>query len=231
MALTQTFKYRDEWWTKYPAKSGDAFAMGVDLGQSQDHTAIVVMRHTCTPLDTWKPDYKTHRLNQNVEERFDVVHAERLPLGTSYPAVVGHVDELLARQPLSDGCDLVIDESGVGRAVGDLVEAAGLNPTRVTITAGSDAVREKGRWHVSKSLLVSGVDAALHSGELRFAAELQEASALAEELKEFRRHTTAAGRALYQARAGRHDDLVLAVALCIWWARERLKHRVIVSFY
>jgi hypothetical protein len=39
-------------------------------------------------------------------------------------------------------------------------------------------------------------------GEGRFAAELGEAHALHEELKDFRRHLTTAGRATYQARTG-----------------------------
>ena len=63
----------------------------------------------------------------------------------------------------------------------------------------------------------------------RFAAELTEAPAIAEELKDFKRHLGAAGRATYQARIGKHDDLVLAVAIALWWATERRKHRVIVG--
>src|SRR5262249_40008050 len=47
---------------------------------------------------------------------------------------------------------------------------------------------------------------------------------IAEELKDFRRHLTAAGRATYQARTGKHDDLVLAVAIALWWAVERRRH-------
>jgi hypothetical protein len=67
------------------------------------------------------------------------------------------------------------------------------------------------------------VDARLHSGELRFAAELGEAQALAEELKDFRRHVTSAGRATFQARVGKHDDLVLATAISLWWCTTRRK--------
>jgi hypothetical protein len=53
---------------------------------------------------------------------------------------------------------------------------------------------------------------------------------LHEELKDFRRHVTTAGRATYQARTGRHDDLVLAVAIALWWATERRKHQMRVGF-
>jgi hypothetical protein len=227
----ETFNYRGQNWTRDPApKADEAFICAVDLGQSQDPTADIVMRHTRTPLETWTVDQNKRITRQDIEQHFDVVHAERMPLGTLYPDVVAHVRDVLNRPPLRDRCHLVIDESGVGRAVGDMFAAAGLRAVRVSITAGTDVTKQDElRWSVAKSLLISGVDARLHSGELRFAAELGEAHALAEELKDFRRHIGAAGRATYQARTGRHDDLVLAVAIALWWATERRKYRTLVS--
>jgi hypothetical protein len=53
----------------------------------------------------------------------------------------------------------------------------------------------------------------LHTGELKIAAALSEAGALQEELKDFQRKVSDAGRATYNARKGAHDDLVLAVAI------------------
>jgi hypothetical protein len=234
MALTyETFPYRGHEWRRHPARPPEqTYVLGIDLGQSQDPTALAVLHHTRTPLTTWTLDKKAHTTRQDIEEHLDVVHAERLPLGTSYPDVVAHVHEVLNRPPLRDNCHLVIDESGVGRPVGDMFDQAGLRGVRVSITAGTDANKLDGhprRWSVAKSLLISGVDARLHSGELRFAAELSEAHALAEELKDFRRHLTAAGRATYQARVGKHDDLVLAVSIALWWATERRRYRATVG--
>jgi hypothetical protein len=138
-----------------------------------DPTAIVVLHHRRVPKDTWTVDERKHTTKQDVEERFDCVHAERVPLGTSYPDVVAYVRQVLNRPPLRDSCHLVIDESGVGRAVADMFDEAGLPPVRVSITAGTDATKQPGRrWNVGKPLLISGVDARLHAGELRFAAEL-----------------------------------------------------------
>jgi hypothetical protein len=179
---------------------------------------------------SWLVDQKKRMTKQRSEESYDVVHAERLPLGTSYPDIVEHTRELLSRPPLRDRCHLVIDESGVGRAVGDAFEAAGLRAVRVTITAGTDVEKKDGlRWSVAKSLLISGVDAKLHSGELKFAAGLVEAHQLSAELKDFQRTLTATGRATFQARTGKHDDLVLSVAIALWWALERRKHRMRVG--
>jgi hypothetical protein len=189
--------------------------MGVDLGQSTDPTAIAVLHHRVIPLDSWKPNDKAQTWKQDRTEHFDVKHLQRLPLGMSYPEQVQRVAMLLQRPPLDADCKLVIDETGVGRAVGDIFDAAGLRPNRVTITAGQEATQ---RWHVAKGISISGIDARLHTGELRIAAALSDASALQDELKDFQRKVSEAGRATYNARVGAHDDLILAVAIALWFA-------------
>ena len=151
-----------------------------------------------------------------------VRHLERLPLGASYPSIVQHVKDMLASYPLCgrDGdkrAELVIDQTGVGRAVGDIFDQAGLNSVRITITAGDAVSFNGGSHHVAKTQLISTVDALLHTGTLKFASALIEAGAMKDELKDFRRKLTDAGRATYAARTGRHDDLVLAVAIGCWW--------------
>jgi hypothetical protein len=115
---------------------------------------------------------------------------------------------------------LVIDETGVGRAVGDIFVQAGMRPKRVMIASGNETTSGHGidRYHLAKSILISNLDALLHRGVLRFAATLREAGAMADELKDFRRKVSDAGRATYAARVGRHDDLVLSVAIAAWWA-------------
>ena len=56
--------------------------MGVDLGQIQDPTALVVLHHTKTPLETWTVNEKARTTKQDVQEHFDCVVAERVPLNT-----------------------------------------------------------------------------------------------------------------------------------------------------
>jgi hypothetical protein len=189
----------------------EQYVLAVDLGQSSDPTSIAVLHHK---------NYRHMHPKGSVKEAgdtFDVRYLKRLPLGLSYMEQVGAVAHVLARPPLREGCELVIDETGVGRPVGDLFDNTGMRPTRVAITAGDNQTcAGPHRWHVAKSLLISGLDARLHTGELRFAAELTEAGAMAEELKDFRRKVSAAGRYTFEARVGRHDDLVLAVAIGLW---------------
>jgi hypothetical protein len=189
----------------------DRWASSADLGQANDPTAICVMQHRTVQHQHWRGGIK------QISEHFDVRHLQRLPLGLSYVDQVSEVRRLLARPPLKDGCNFVIDATGVGRAVADLFNNVGMQPTQVTITAGNEqcAVGNR-RWHVPKGVLISILDARLHLGELRFAAALSEAGAMADELKDFQRKVSAAGRSTWEARVGKHDDLVLAVALALW---------------
>lgn len=191
--------------------SDSSWALGVDLGQSNDFTAICALERVLYHDVTWKGK------ELSVREEFRVRHLQRLPLGLSYVDQVAHVGDLLTRPPLNPKCELVIDETGVGRPVGDMFVMFGLRPTRVTITAGENQTPQaSARWHVAKGLLISNLDARLHLGELKIATDLPEADALREELRDFRRHVSAAGRYSYEARTGKHDDLVLAVAIALW---------------
>lgn len=210
-------KLRDGW--RYiDARPVDRWILGCDLGQTTDPTALCALHHRVVPRDGWTTNEKARAWKQDRTESFDVRHLERLPLGLPYPAQVQHVANVLARPPLV-GAKLVIDETGVGRAVGDIFDAAGMYPERITITAGLETTQHGGRsWHVPKGVLISGMDARLHTGELRIAAALKDAGALADELKDFRRKVSEAGRATYAARTGAHDDLVLAVAIALWFA-------------
>ena len=166
--------------------------MGIDLGQSSDPTAICVLERQAGVLDFNTPEERhcnIGRIPQKKAVRLLVRHLERLALGLPYPAQVEHVKNLLARPPLTGDEDrvkpaeLVIDQTGVGRAVGDIFNAAGLCPIKVVITAGNEVTAAgHNTWHVSKTHLISGVDAALHTGELLFADKLSEALTMKNEL-------------------------------------------------
>ncbi|MGB7041873.1 MAG: hypothetical protein WBD83_20095, partial [Xanthobacteraceae bacterium] len=208
-------------WPQFPVRAIDKWIVGVDLGQSIDPTAICALHHRVVPLDKWTPNDRRQSWRQERETHLDVRYLLRLPLGMAYPGQVQEVALLKSRPPLN-AAELVIDETGVGRAVGDLFDLAGLSPNRITITAGLEATQHGAKgWHVPKEMLISNLEARLHTGELRIAAGLAEANALADELKDFKRKVSEAGRVSFNARSGTHDDLVLAVAIAAWFAGNR----------
>jgi hypothetical protein len=197
-----------------------SFVMGVDLGQSHDPTAIAVVETEHRVRCAYDGiNLEPRQAIEGTEHR--VRHLERLPLKMPYPQQVAHVSGLLRAPELRD-CEVVLDETGVGKAVADMFEAGGLRPHRVSITAGAEETRAGARtWRVAKILLVSRLQAALHAGELKLSPGLAELRALREELASFRMRHTVAGNAVFGAREGRHDDLVLALAIALWRANSR----------
>src|SRR5262245_21465181 len=220
----------------YPFGETARWCVGVELGQASDPTAIAVLVHHQGVLDHGNSFERRHGLSrQTPAERCDVRHLQRLPLGTSYPRIVEHVRELLSRPPLAEASPtLVIDETAVGKAVGDIFERESMKPLRVTITGATvadTAWHGENRVHVAKQSLISVVDAGLHVGTLRFAAALAEAETMKAELQDFRRQLTAQGRSIFGARANKHDDLVLAVAIAAWWLAQPPPARVQLGGY
>ena len=188
------------------------FTIGVDLGQSRDPTAIAIV-HTA-PREDQLPV-------------FSVGHLERLPLDTPYPSVVRHVLALALRgnfRATNDGPEIVIDFTGVGRPVFDMFKQHdGFNAFDVygvSITAGDTTTKEGRVSWVPKRLLISGLMAALHDGRLKILKTLTDAAALIEELQSFQATVTESGYWRFGARAGKHDDLVLALAIAVYRASE-----------
>ena len=169
------------------------FVLGVDLGQAQDYTALAVVERA---------------------DELHLRHLERLPLGTAYPGVVEHVSGLM--QALPARSVLVVDAGGPGRPVIDAMRAARLKPIAVSITSGKRSRRANGMDYVPKRELVRSLVTAFEGGRLKVAKGLPLADAFMDELQAFRVTLTARGRDTYAARSGKHDDLVLAVALAVW---------------
>ena len=147
---------------------------------------------------------------------FQVGHLERMPLGTPYPGIIAHVGRLLAKLPA--GTELIIDFTGVGRPVFDMFVYSGISPLGVLITGGTAETSDGATRSVPKLTLVSRLQALLHEGRLKILRELAEAETLVRELQDFRVEFTAAGHLTFNARTGKHDDLVLALAIAVWRA-------------
>ncbi|HOC41853.1 MAG TPA: hypothetical protein PKJ99_02455 [Thermoanaerobaculales bacterium] len=188
--------------------SAPRFTVGVDLGQANDYTAAVVIE------SEWRGEFKP-------ELEVRVRHLDRWR-GVSYVEVVDRLAELRAMPGLQDAA-LVVDATGVGRAVVDMIREANLRPVPVSITSGENAHQdeESGHWRVPKKDLVSVIQSLLHRRRLLVARGLRLAETLLEELSNFEIRVSAVGSVQYGTwRENAHDDLVLAVSLAAWWARR-----------
>src|SRR5215213_4566794 len=109
---------------------------------------------------------------QGEQTAYAVVHLERVR-GARYPAIVDHTRALIAalraRQPRPHVA-LIVDYTGVGRAVADLLEDARLDAdvTLATITGGDSVTRgERGEQRIPKRDLASVVQVCLQGERLR----------------------------------------------------------------
>jgi hypothetical protein len=201
------------------------FYVGLDLGQSADYTALAVVHS----VHTRKPDGQ-------MAKRLHLRHLERYPLRTPYPEIVEKVAALVREEKLSptehdpsrgryfsQPPALVVDNTGVGVAVTDLLKGEGLKFTPVTITGG-DAAHKTGRnWRVPKRDIVAALEVPFQTGELKVAEGLTLWPTLREELLNFRRkiNLKTAHDSYEHWRETDHDDLVLATALACWRATRR----------
>ena len=112
----------------------------------------------------------------------------------------------------------MIDITGVGKPVFEMFTYSGISPLGVFITAGTAETRDGAICGVPKLTLVSRLQALLHEGRLKILRELAEAETLVRELQDFRVEFTATGHLTFNARTGKHDDLVLALAIAVWRA-------------
>jgi hypothetical protein len=175
---------------------------GLDLGQAHDYSALAVAEQTAGERRT-----------------FAVRHLHRWPLGTSYVGIIGDLDRLVRRAAAP--VVLVLDATGCGRPVVDVVRAARLGVMRlapVVITGGQTVSCAGGWWHVPKRHLAGAVASCLEGRRLRVATSLKLAPVLSAELSAFKVRLTEGGHEAFGAwREKDHDDLVLAVALAVWF--------------
>lgn len=202
------------------------FIMGVDLGLTQDYTAIAIAERTTIEtgksLQTWeRGEYYDKAETANL---YQVRHLERPALRTSYPDVVARCGDLLRHPSLTKQCTLVVDATGVGRPVMQLLEAERLAPVGVVITGGHDETQDKedGSWRVPKKAIVSMLSVVFAEGRIKISAELEHARTLVSELDNFKAKANTATRTTsFEAwREGDHDDLVLALGLVIWYGER-----------
>jgi hypothetical protein len=190
------------------------FYVGLDLGQSNDYTALAVVEDGGVAS----------------EAGLHVRGLKRYDLRTGYDVIADSVADLMRDPALSTPKrrpELIVDETGVGKAVVDMFRVRKLTFRPVTITGG-DVVREgtvKDRvrgYRVPKRDLVGALEVPFHNGTLKVASDLPLWPVLRKELLTFRRKVSlTTGHDSYEHwRESDHDDLVLACALACWWARR-----------
>lgn len=189
------------------AKGWSRYWLGVDLAQAQDNTALVAVHDECLP--TWGGG---SRQVLGPRQR-TIVFADKLK-GVSYPEIVSHVIRTLTKEPLRGRTRLVIDASGLGRVVADLLFEQGVEHHAIQMTVGQNWVKKDRYVNVGKTLLLETLSLLFATGDLTFAHDLPLRGDILAELETFQLEQTAAGNQIItQGKSGaHHGDLAIALA-------------------
>ena len=196
--------------------AGRGFTIGLDLGFASDHSAIVVG-------GAWPRAQSTIGV-------FEVV---QLPLGTPMNEVADFAVELARRHSARIVADLSNNSAfasllaaRLGRnpanyMVAAVITGAGTHangPTPMPVSLGGVRTAVP-RWTLSKSELVESVSAEIDNGTLRL-GKVGDWEKLRDELASMQREVRQSGSVSYSAPVGKHDDLAVALALCVFGCRR-----------
>lgn len=209
------------------------YTMTVDIAKKADYTGIQIYKK--------KPKiiYGKKLLGQRdmLINYFDLVRQEKLQ-GMNYNAIAERVLLLSTVPNLLGKCDIIVDGTGVGEAVVDIMRELNLKPYSIVFTGG-DTVREvydtvnnvfggrnniRGAMktlkqiNVPKKDMVDAANLVLQQGLLRFAPNVKYREDFLLQLTKFKGKINEKGNIRYEAESENiHDDLVACFLMFAWW--------------
>jgi hypothetical protein len=190
---------------------------GLDLGQAHEFTALAIVE---------KAVVQERFGAEAAEPTYAVRHLERFPMGTPYAEIFERVVQTVDKPPL-DRVRLVVDQTGVGAAVMEMLRAMRDRPWPVSVTISAGLNTESDGccgWLIPKKDLVGMLQVLLQTRRLKVAGTLPEAGLLVEELMKFKMKPQPVNTSdpLAAWRDGQHDDMVFAVAIAVWQGEREL---------
>ncbi len=198
------------------------YYIGLDLGKRVDYSAVAVVERI-EPVVHGFDHLRWMPTTEPLADEWFVRRLERAPLGTPYTKIVEQMAELTEHPKLRGNCRLVVDATGLGAPVVDMLRAARLecDVMPVVLTSGLEGSYDGRVWRVPKIDLLARVQMLLEQDRLRIMEGVRERAGLVKELLDVRARQ--AGRGYMRVGAdgnGQHDDLVMAVALACWMGKK-----------
>jgi hypothetical protein len=221
------------------------YTVGVDIGQVQDYTAMVVLKKTIAPPDTalFAPvgEGPSNRLVKG-QVVFDVVYAKRVKdrrLTETAREVFDRVVKLAPQGGFGERgrISLAVDGTGMGRTVIDVFKdeidgrrgqyLPDLDFRPVNWRSSEESMkppdRTDGYWSVPWAQAVWPTVVAFQEGQIRIGG-VDDKEQLLHELTHFRLKKTKTGTDKYESwRQKDHDDLLSALTLAhwCWWYKRK----------
>jgi hypothetical protein len=201
------------------------YIMGLDPAQLKDWSALVITKRAWNE-DENQNHYQIVAMNRKQHMPYNeivdwVIRVFRDPQFWPNQDIPIQQTYYESKQPRIDSDpELVIDSTGVGRALWDMFRSKGINPVGASITAGSGLNVANGVYSLGKSLLLGRFMAAWDAGKVKGNPDQSLWHVLEDEMAKYRIEFTKSGSITFNAPEGEHDDLLFAAALSIWWPEE-----------
>ncbi len=200
------------------------YGLGIDLGKQRDYAAFAIIKRIEKVRDPFIPTVNSRPIRQEgitIVSELHLTYLARIPLKTSYPKICESAKAIIDNPKYINDMHLVIDKTGVGVAVMDMMYLYNLAPIGISITNGNSTNSNKTGYNVPKRELVTSLIAAWQSGRFKMPRpdRLPIIETFVEELQGFKmKIDQTTGHDSYEAWLDKiHDDLVLAVAIIVWW--------------
>jgi hypothetical protein len=183
-----------------------SIVVGVDCGKVNDYFAFVAAK---------KSSFPSAENDQIWLNKYEVRYIKRWKLLTPYPKIVDDIKKRFEISTELHGCTLVVDKTGVGEAVVDMINNAQLlaDVRAYTVTNGNNP----GDGTVPKKDLVYSLVSALQTRRVKV-ANLPLRPVLEKELEMYRMKVTASREETFSAfRESDHDDVAFALMLLTWY--------------
>ena len=189
-------------------KSGQHI-VSLSLGTMAEPSAVVVIDPR---TEFGRREKQTKK--RDSENHFDVTHIERFPAGRPIPTIVARVAKIMSDKRLAKNCHLLLDITSTGAAPLRVFESSGLYPESIDLTNTGSEERSGGVQRVPLRDVIGAAQVVLQTSRMKAASALELAPTLVGDLQSFDPKPAARGLDL---RGGRNSDIVLALAVALWW--------------
>lgn len=198
------------------------YSIAVDLGTQSDFTVISVWKR----VQKYGKRERLPGTYEGMQERpplineYHLVYLERPDLRTPYPEIADLIYRIVRQPKMAGNSSLIVDATGVGLPVIQMMRENGLSPIPLTITGGYTVTQSEatGGYGVPKRDLVQALNAVLQTGRLKVPKRIKFADQLEKELISFKMRQKTERHTQFEAdKESTHDDFVMSFAMNAWW--------------
>ena len=204
------------------------YCLGLDLGSEVDNAAITILKRVekFQAPDMTIPSHGVRNEQRKVVNELHMIYIKEIPLGTPYPDIVHKINTMMNNPEWVGQIHCVVDRTGVGIPVTQLMTNAKIPYVGVMITGGKQMNATKEHYNVPKVDIVTALLVAMQVKRFKMprvssvSKDMQKDMArFNEELGRFKMKVNNQTKKIaYEAETEKvHDDLVISTALAVWW--------------